>query len=153
MWNNSSENNSTSVGESTGAVQQALGLTLAVMLGLVILSLGCSVEVSKVWLNLKRPWGILVGLVCQFVMMPLTSYLLALAFSVSPVQAVAIITVGSCPGGTISNMITYWLDGDMDLRYSLIWQILPAVILKIGIVGINLHVKIKFFHCLLKEKC
>ncbi|XP_034167330.2 sodium-dependent organic anion transporter [Pangasianodon hypophthalmus] len=119
MWNNSSENNTTSVAGSTAVIQQALGLTLAVMLGLVIFSLGCSVEVNKIWLNLKRPWGILVGLVCQFGMMPLTSYLLALGFSVSPVQAIAIIVVGSCPGGTISNIITYWLDGDMDLSITL----------------------------------
>lgn len=126
MWNNSTENNATSVAGSTEVLQQALGVTLAVMLGLVIFSLGCSVEVSKIWLNLKRPWGILVGLVCQFCMMPLTAYLLAMAFSVSSVQAVAIIIVGSCPGGTLSNIITYWLDGDMDLRYSMIYRMLST---------------------------
>lgn len=120
MWNNSTENNSTSLPEELNVIQQALGLTLAVMLGLVIFALGCSVEVSKLWLHLKRPWGILVGLVCQFIIMPLTAYLLALAFSVSPVQAIAVIVIGSCPGGTISNIVTYWLDGDMDLRYEML---------------------------------
>lgn len=121
MWNNSTENNSTAVAGSNKLIQQALGMTLAVMLGLVIFSLGCSVEVSKIWLNLKRPWGIMVGLGCQFFMMPLTAYLLAMAFSVSPVQAVTIIVIGSCPGGTISNIITYWLDGDMDLRFQMLY--------------------------------
>ncbi|KAF4077179.1 hypothetical protein AMELA_G00205060 [Ameiurus melas] len=136
MWNNSSESNATSMAGSTGVIEQALGLTLAIMLGLVIFSLGCSVEVSKIWLNLKRPWGILVGLVCQVVVMPLTSYLLALAFSVLPVQAVAIIAIGSCPGGTISNIITYWLDGDMDLS---ITMTSVSTLLGLGTMPLNLY--------------
>ncbi|XP_060792588.1 sodium-dependent organic anion transporter-like [Neoarius graeffei] len=136
MWNNSTENNSTSLPEELNVIQQALGLTLAVMLGLVIFALGCSVEVSKIWLHLKRPWGILVGLVCQFIIMPLTAYLLALAFSVSPVQAIAVIVIGSCPGGTISNIVTYWLDGDMDLS---ITMTTVSTLLGLGAMPLNLY--------------
>ncbi|KAG7320739.1 hypothetical protein KOW79_015154 [Hemibagrus wyckioides] len=136
MWNNSSITNTTSLAGRLGVIQQALGVTLAVMLGLVIFSLGCSVEVGKIWLNLKRPWGILTGLLCQLGAMPLTAYLLALAFSVQPVQAVAIIVVGSCPGGTISNIITYWLDGDMDLSITLTTV---STLLGLGTMPLNLY--------------
>ncbi|KAM3873960.1 sodium-dependent organic anion transporter-like [Diretmus argenteus] len=89
------------------------------MLGMVVFSLGCTVEVSRLWFHLRRPWGVLVGLLCQFGLMPLTAYLLATGFSVQPVQAVAIIIMGCCPGGVISNIITYWLDGDMDLSITM----------------------------------
>ncbi|XP_047661799.1 solute carrier family 10 member 6-like [Tachysurus fulvidraco] len=137
MWNNSSETNTTSLAGSHSVIQQSLGVTLAVMLGLVIFSLGCSVEVSKIWLNLKRPWGVLTGLLCQLVMMPLISYLLALGFSVQPVQAVAIIVVGACPGGTISNIITYWLDGDMNLS---ITMTIMSTLLGLGTMPLNLYI-------------
>ncbi|KAL7843865.1 hypothetical protein SRHO_G00224040 [Serrasalmus rhombeus] len=100
-------------------VEQALGIVLAVMMALVVFSLGCSVEVVKVWMHMQRPWAILLGLLCQFGFMPLIAYLLALGFSVTPVQAIAIIIVGSCPGGSTSNFITYWLDGDMDLSITM----------------------------------
>ncbi|XP_046724109.1 solute carrier family 10 member 6-like isoform X1 [Silurus meridionalis] len=136
MWNNSSELNTTSTLESAPAIQQALKWTLAVMLTLVIFSLGCSVKVMKVWFNLKHPCGILVGLVCQLVVMPLTSYLLARTFSVSPVQAVAIIVIGSCPGGTISNILTYWLDGDMDLSITLTSV---STLLGLGTMPLNIY--------------
>ncbi|KAM6984697.1 sodium-dependent organic anion transporter-like [Aplochiton taeniatus] len=89
------------------------------MLGMVVFSLGCTVEVGKLWFHVRRPWGILVGLLCQFGFMPLTAYLLATGFSVPPVQAVAVVIMGCCPGGVISNIITYWLDGDMDLSITM----------------------------------
>lgn len=88
----------------------------AVMVGLVMFSFGCSVELQKLWLHLRRPWGIAVGLLCQFGIMPLTAYLLAIGFSLKPFQAIAVLIMGSCPGGTISNVLSFWVDGDMDLR-------------------------------------
>ncbi|MGH0190476.1 UNVERIFIED_CONTAM: hypothetical protein FKN15_046507 [Acipenser sinensis] len=94
----------------------AFSVVLTVMLALVVFSLGCTVEVGKLWFHLRRPWGIIVGIVCQFGLMPLIAYLLSVGFSVKPAQAVAVLIMGCCPGGIISNIVTYWIDGDMDLR-------------------------------------
>ncbi|KAL2099697.1 hypothetical protein ACEWY4_004091 [Coilia grayii] len=101
------------------AIHQALSAVLTLLLALVVFALGCTVEIAKVKTHLRRPWGILVGLLCQFGIMPLTAFLLALAFAVKPVQAVAILIMGCCPGGTISNIVTYWIDGDMDLSITM----------------------------------
>lgn len=98
-------------------LHQALNIVLTTLLALVVFALGCTVEMGKLLAHVRQPWGILVGILCQFVIMPLTAYLLALAFAVKPLQAVAILIMGCCPGGIISNIITYWIDGDMDLRY------------------------------------
>lgn len=102
------------------AVSESLELVFtsvsAVMMALLMFSLGCSVETRKLWAHIRRPWGIAVGLLCQFGLMPLTAYLLALSFSLKPVQAIAVLIMGCCPGGTISNIFTFWVDGDMDLR-------------------------------------
>lgn len=93
-----------------------LSTVLTVMLALVMFAMGCTVEIAKLLGHLKRPWGIFIGFLCQFGIMPFSAFALALAFQVQPVQAVVIIIMGCCPGGSGSNIICYWLDGDMDLR-------------------------------------
>ncbi|XP_075053811.1 ileal sodium/bile acid cotransporter-like [Mixophyes fleayi] len=96
-----------------------LSTVITIMLALVMFSMGCTVEAKKFWGHIKRPWGIAVGFLCQFGIMPLTAFILALAFNVHPVQAVVVLIMGCCPGGTGSNILAYWVDGDMDLSISM----------------------------------
>ncbi|XP_030702920.2 sodium-dependent organic anion transporter [Globicephala melas] len=105
--------------EVYGNLELVFTVVSAVMTGLLMFSLGCSVEIRRLWSHIRRPWGIAVGLLCQFGLMPLTAYLLVISFSLKPVQAMAILIMGCCPGGTISNIFTYWVDGDMDLSISM----------------------------------
>lgn len=93
-----------------------LSTVLTIMLALVMFSMGCNVELKKFLAHIKRPWGIFVGFLCQFGIMPLTAFLLSLIFNVLPIQAVVVLIMGCCPGGSASNIIAYWVDGDMDLR-------------------------------------
>ncbi|KAG9492225.1 hypothetical protein GDO78_000634 [Eleutherodactylus coqui] len=89
------------------------------MLALVMFSMGCTVQIKKFWGHIKRPWGIAVGFLCQFGIMPLTAFILSMAFNIHPVQAVVVLIMGCCPGGTGSNILAYWVDGDMDLSISM----------------------------------
>lgn len=93
-----------------------MSTVLTVMLAMVMFAMGCTVEVMKLWGHIKKPWGIVIGFLCQFGIMPFTAFALSLAFNVMPVQAIVIVIMGCCPGGSSSNIIAYWLDGDMDLR-------------------------------------
>lgn len=93
-----------------------LSTVLTILLALVMFSMGCNVELKNFLGHMKRPWGIFVGFLCQFGIMPLTAFLLSLAFNILPIQAVVVMIMGCCPGGTASNVIAYWVDGDMDLR-------------------------------------
>lgn len=102
-----------------GSLELVFTMVSAVMMAMVMFSLGCSVDVQKLWWHLRRPWGVAVGLVCQFGLMPLTAYLLAVSFSLKPVQAVAVLIMGCCPGGTVSNIFTFWVNGDMDLSITM----------------------------------
>ncbi|KAM6145613.1 ileal sodium/bile acid cotransporter [Phoenicopterus ruber ruber] len=136
-----------------------LSTVLTVMLALVMFSMGCNVELRKFWGHIKRPWGIFVGFLCQFGIMPLTAFLLSLAFNVLPIQAVVVLIMGCCPGGTASNVIAYWVDGDMDLSismttcstlfamgmmplclfvYTKIWTDSNAIVLPYNSIGISL---------------
>ncbi|KAL3970202.1 ER membrane protein complex subunit 1 [Sarotherodon galilaeus] len=96
-----------------------LSTVLTIMLAMVMFAMGCTVEAAKLWGHIKRPWGIIIGFLCQFGIMPFTAFALSLAFGVQAVQAVVIIIMGCCPGGSNSNIICYWLDGDMDLSISM----------------------------------
>ncbi|CAL8266047.1 unnamed protein product [Lota lota] len=96
-----------------------LSVVLTVMLAMVMFAMGCTVDATKLWGHIRRPWGIFIGFLCQFGIMPFTAFALSYAFKVLPVQAVVIIIMGCCPGGANSNIICYWLDGDMDLSISM----------------------------------
>ncbi|KAJ0005739.1 hypothetical protein NQD34_015633 [Periophthalmus magnuspinnatus] len=96
-----------------------LSTVLTVMLAFVMFAMGCTVEWDKLLGHLRRPWGIVIGFLCQFGIMPFTGFALSLAFNVLPVQAVVIIIMGCCPGGSGSNIICYYLEGDMDLSISM----------------------------------
>ncbi|XP_008704396.1 solute carrier family 10 member 6 [Ursus maritimus] len=105
--------------EVHGNLELVFTVVSAVMMGLLMFSLGCSVEFRKLWAHIRRPWGIAVGLLCQFGLMPLIAYLLAISFSLKPAQAIAVLVMGCCPGGTVSNIFTFWVEGDMDLSITM----------------------------------
>ncbi|KAL6075167.1 hypothetical protein STEG23_036039 [Scotinomys teguina] len=96
-----------------------LSTVLTILLALVMFSMGCNVEINKFLGHLKRPWGIFVGFLCQFGIMPLTGFILSFVFGILPIQAVVVLIMGCCPGGTASNILAYWVDGDMDLSVSM----------------------------------
>ncbi|NWH72916.1 NTCP2 protein, partial [Piaya cayana] len=119
-----------------------LSTVLTTMLALVMFSMGCNVEFKKFWGHIKRPWGIFVGFLCQFGIMPLTAFLLSLAFNVLPVQAVVVLIMGCCPGGSASNIIAYWVDGDMDLSVSMTTS---STLLAMGMMPLCLFIYTKMW--------
>ncbi|XP_017825882.4 ileal sodium/bile acid cotransporter [Callithrix jacchus] len=96
-----------------------LSTVLTILLALVMFSMGCNVEIKNFLGHMKRPWGICVGFLCQFGIMPLMGFILSVAFDILPIQAVVVLIMGCCPGGTASNILAYWVDGDMDLSISM----------------------------------
>ncbi|XP_053556844.1 sodium/bile acid cotransporter 4 [Bombina bombina] len=80
-----------------------------------MLGLGCTVEVSQIGEHLRRPIGVLLALICQFVLMPMVAFLMALIFSLNEVAAIAVLLCGCCPGGNLSNIMSLLVNGDMNL--------------------------------------
>ncbi|XP_048364786.1 sodium/bile acid cotransporter 4 [Sphaerodactylus townsendi] len=97
------------------ALNQGLSVFVALALGATMLGLGCTVEVSQLGAQLRRPVGLLLALLCQFGLMPLVAFLLALVFALDEVAAVAVLLCGCCPGGNLSNIMSLLVDGDMNL--------------------------------------
>ncbi|XP_041080599.1 sodium/bile acid cotransporter 4-like [Polyodon spathula] len=80
-----------------------------------MLGLGCTVEVSQLGEHVRRPIGVLLALISQFVIMPLLAFLLALIFNLDEVAAIAVLLCGCCPGGNLSNIMSLLVNGDMNL--------------------------------------
>lgn len=89
------------------------------LLGIVMFGMGMMIELKDFRHLVCHPWDVGIGVLAQFTIMPLVAYLLTQAFSLSPDLAVGVILVGTCPGGTASNVITYLAKGDVALSVTM----------------------------------
>lgn len=69
----------------------------------------------------KQPKSVILGACCQLVLLPLLTFLLVLAMGswISPMMALGMILVASCPGGNISNFISSLSKANIELSVSL----------------------------------
>lgn len=89
------------------------------ILGIIMFGMGLTLKLSDFTEVVKRPIPVLVGVLAQFIIMPLIALLLVKTFDVDPMLAVGIILVGCCPGGTSSNVITFLSKGDVALSVTI----------------------------------
>ena len=85
------------------------------LLGLVMFGMGITLTFNDFGEVAKHPKSVVIGVVGQFVIMPSIAFVLAKAFDLPPDLAVGVILVGSCPGGTSSNVMTYLAKGNTAL--------------------------------------
>lgn len=95
-----------------GALEQAI---LAAMIFVIMLGMGASLTPRDFVLAFRRPYGLLIGLVSQYGFMPLIGFGLASTLPVPPVVAIGILIISCMPGGTTSNMFTYFSKGNLAL--------------------------------------
>ena len=85
------------------------------LLMIVMFGMGLTTQPSDFAIVFKRPRDIITGCAAQFIVMPLLAFVLGKAFSLNDELLVGVILVGTCPGGTSSNVITYLSKGDTAL--------------------------------------
>lgn len=90
-----------------------------IFLALAMFGMGTSIEADAFKKILKNPRDIFIGSLAQFTIMPLIAWILALGFNVNKDIALGIILVGSCPGGTASNVITHIAGGNVSMSVSM----------------------------------
>lgn len=89
-------------------------LLMAVMFGM-----GLTLKPESFVLVFKRPKDILCGIFAQYTIMPLLAFALSRIFGLDAALTAGVILVGTCPGGTASNVITYFAKGDIALSVSM----------------------------------
>ena len=85
------------------------------LLGIVMFGMGLTLKMSDFKVVFSRPKDIIIGFIAQFTLMPLIAFVLTKAFQLPTEIAVGVILVGTCPGGTSSNVMTYLSKGDVPL--------------------------------------
>ena len=85
------------------------------LLMIVMFGMGLTTKPADFAVVFRRPRDVITGCAAQFIVMPLLAYLLGKAFRLDDALLVGVILVGTCPGGTSSNVITYLSNGDTAL--------------------------------------
>lgn len=90
-----------------------------IFLALAMFGMGTSIDSESFKGILKKPKEVIIGSITQFTIMPLLAWIFAVAFNLDKDIALGVILVGSCPGGTASNVITHIAGGDVSLSVSM----------------------------------
>ena len=85
------------------------------LLMVVMFGMGLTMKLSDFAVVFSRPRDVLIGCTAQFVVMPLLAFALGKFFGLGDELLVGVVLVGTCPGGTSSNVITYLSQGDTAL--------------------------------------
>ena len=96
-----------------------LGSLIVPTLGIIMFGMGMTLTVGDFRRVVSRPGDIALGVCLQYTLMPLMGFMLATFFKLDPLLAVGVVLLGSCPGGTASNVITYLARGDVALSVTL----------------------------------
>ena len=92
-------------------VQQ--GSRPSIILGIIMLTMGCTLTTQDFKILFSRPLDIFIGSVAQFTLMPLIAWSLTRLFQLDPFLSAGIILVGCCPGGVSSNIMSFLCKGDV----------------------------------------
>ena len=90
-----------------------------ILLGVIMFGMGMTLSLEDFKLVLKRPLDVLKGTLAQFLIMPLIAFLLSKIFGLEEALMVGVVLVGTCPGGTSSNVISYMAGGDVALSLTM----------------------------------
>ena len=85
------------------------------LLMIVMFGMGLTLKLEDFKLVFTRPKDMLIGCVAQFTIMPLLAFLLGKVFGLEAGLLAGVVLVGTCPGGTSSNVMTYLSKGDVAL--------------------------------------
>ena len=103
--------------------------SVAILVSLAYINMGCAMDLKVVKETLKKPIGPMIGFICQYIFMPLIAFALGFIFPASeafgqkasthaPMQLGLFVT-GCSPGGGASNIWTVMFGGNLDLSITM----------------------------------
>ncbi len=92
---------------------------LNLLLGIILFTMGTTLKADDFVNVFKNPKEISVGLLAQYILMPVIAFCLAAVFSLNEALTAGVILLGTVPGGTASDVITFLSKGDVALSVSL----------------------------------
>ena len=89
------------------------------LLMVIMFGMGLTLKFEDFKLIFTRPKDIITGCIAQFTIMPALAFILSAIFNLDAALTAGVVLVGTCPGGTSSNVITYLSKGDVALSVSM----------------------------------
>src|SRR5215212_2468951 len=94
-------------------------LLLSLVLATMVFSVALELKVADFTRVAQTPRAVVCGLIPQFVLLPVGTWLATLALDLPPNIEAAMILVAACPGGSLSNVITHVGRGNTALSVSI----------------------------------
>lgn len=92
---------------------------LNIAIGIMMFGMALDIKKQDFVQIIKSPKGPAIGLIAQFLLLPAFTFLLTLVLPVAPSILLGMILVASCPGGNLSNIITFLAKGNAALSVSM----------------------------------
>ncbi|MEA3232243.1 MAG: bile acid:sodium symporter family protein [Thermodesulfobacteriota bacterium] len=94
-------------------------LLINAAIGLMMLGVAIDLKLNDFKRIIKAPKAPLIGLAAQFILLPAFTFLLTLILKPQPSIALGMILVAACPGGNLSNLMTYLAKGNCAISISM----------------------------------
>lgn len=94
-------------------------ILLPVALGIIMLGLGLSLTLDDFKRVVLYPKAILIGLICQMILLPIICFVIAISFGLPPELGVGLMLLAASPGGATANLYSHLSKGDVALNISL----------------------------------
>lgn len=92
---------------------------ITILLGIVMFGMGLTLKAVDFKLILTNPVPVIIGVCAQYVIMPLTAFLIAYIMNLPAELAAGLVLLGSVPGGTASNVMVYLAKGNVPLSITM----------------------------------
>jgi BASS family bile acid:Na+ symporter len=89
------------------------------LLQIIMFGMGSQMSVKDFAGVIKMPKGVIIGLICQFTIMPIIGISIASSFGFPPEVAAGIVLVGSSPSGLASNVMSFIAKANLALSVTL----------------------------------
>lgn len=94
-------------------------VVMPIALGVIMLGLGLSLTLADFKRVIVYPRAVLVGLLCQMLLLPVICLGVAHAFALPPLLAVGLMLLAASPGGPTANLFSHLARGDVALNITL----------------------------------
>ncbi|MEE1131630.1 MAG: bile acid:sodium symporter, partial [Caryophanon sp.] len=94
-------------------------MVMNIVIAFIMFGVALDLRLGDFKRSLKTPKPVLIGLVCQFLILPGVTFILVSILQPHPSIALGLFLVAACPGGNLSNFLTHLAKGNTPLSISM----------------------------------
>ncbi|MHA8051645.1 bile acid:sodium symporter family protein [Aquirufa sp. ROCK-SH2] len=92
---------------------------LPIALAIIMMGLGLSLQIEDFKRIIRYPKAMIIGLLCQMILLPALCFIIAKCLLLSPELSVGLMLIAAAPGGPSANLYSHIAKGDVALNVSL----------------------------------